>query len=226
MNYPAMAESGKSRSFYKIFDSRREFPRLVMNLPATITGVEGIPVAAIIHDLSPDGAQIRYRPADQKNLFSKKELESRETDQRDLLLNFRLQGEKQSDISVVAVPVYVHTLSKSTVAAGVFFDEKEKGARQLIKDFLYLQLEMTFMDMDDIQDTGKKFGPVVEIKQEEVINIKQVDDEPQKKVSKPGMEGLKQEMIRIQSSLKAIQETIRHVDEKISRLEQKIARKG
>ncbi len=49
----------KSRSQYESFEDRRKYPRLIMNLPVKVKNQQGRYIEAKLHDISPDGLQLR-----------------------------------------------------------------------------------------------------------------------------------------------------------------------
>lgn len=234
----SMTDVSKTTPLYKLFENRREFPRLVMNIPAIITGQDGSPIKSTLYDLSPGGTQMRYLIADGMNLFPVKELSNKNLSDKEVkslkcLLQFRLQlRDRIRMINIHAYLVHLRPVDKETLAAGMIFDMDDRAEKQLIKEFLYLQLEKSFTpDVFLTTKTAEKTmenRPEAEPSKAEIISTSGAvaDKTKEPGYSKTEMAYLKQELIRIQSSLKVIQETTRHIDERIYQLEQLLARKN
>jgi len=236
-----MDPTSKPSKRYQLFERRRGFPRLIMEIPAKVTGHDGNNIDAILFDLSPDGAQIRYPVAEGKNLFSGRDSTSGKNSRKlNCLLQFRLESPgEQHTVKIHARSVYLRPVDKKMLANGLFFDQDDHDEKKKIRDYLYIQLEESFAELEKEHLQKSRIAPEAvkkplpetnrQDKAEEERNKKNTASKPAENLqettsARSDMEYLKQEMVRIQSSLKVIQETTRHIDEKLALLEQKITR--
>lgn len=211
-----------------------------MKIPAKVTGHDGNTIDATLYDLSPEGAQVRYSVSEGVNLFSTGEGTSgKDSMNLQCLLQFRLElSGEQHPVKIHARSVYLRPVDKKTLASGLFFDRDDHDEKKKIRDYLYIQLAESFAEIEEEQLQKYRLGPgsvkttPPERDREDKAkerNKKNPATEPAENLqettsARSDMEYLKQELVRVQSSLKVIQETTRHIDEKLALLEQKIMR--
>ncbi|MBI4006222.1 MAG: PilZ domain-containing protein [Gammaproteobacteria bacterium] len=231
-----MTRPQKITPMYKIFESRRQFPRLIMNIPAVVTGSGGKRFKVILYDLSPDGAQIRYLIQDGVNLFPGTNISIKNITSLKCILQFKLsyKGVIQK-IKVIAYPVYIRSIDDKTSASGMLFDRKDAAENKKINDFLFHQVETTFYEFENLKMDKPKMKSTEKTKE----GVKKPDLIEDKLPSSPkttkeirendysinDLQSLKHELAQIIGSLKVIQETTRHIDERIYVLEQKLSRR-
>lgn len=236
---------GKILPKFDAFDNRRKFPRLKKNLPVTITGSNGEKFNGVLHDISPDGIQVRFAVSDGTRLFPDKQTTAEDAKALKCNLQFDLAyKESVSHISVNAFPVYLRPVSKNILAAGMFFSDENLSENKKISDYLFYQLRDSYTDKEyvvkDHVKTGKDTvmniqGAVVESNkqsndtetgQEKIIPDELAELILQVEYPKANLELFKQLLYRVLASLKVIQETTRHIDERIHIIEHKLSRKG
>ena len=238
-----MERPGKKLPRFEAFENRRKFPRFKTNLPVTITGSNGEIFKGILHDISPDGIQIRFSASDGARLFPGKQTAIEDINSLICNLQFDLAYKQSvSHITIDAYPVYLRPVSKNIFAAGMFFSDEKLSENKKISDFLFFQLQESFADQElvkkDVKETRKE--PEVNIQRTVIQGKKELPqagseniipddlDDLVLQVEYPqaSLEVLKQLLYRVLSSLKAIQETTRQIDERIHVLENRISRKG
>lgn len=214
-----------------------------MNLPVTITGSGGNAFKGTLYDISPDSTQIQYHVRDGMNLFPEKASSVKNIKSLSCILEFDLaHGKTVSHVKLPAHPVYLRTVQKDTLAAGMVFSQDNPDENRKISDFLQYQLEKSFAELEqqknpegeeDRNSGAKKSAQALKSKKEpehlEVEAIIPVELEElilTTKYSKKDLELFKQLLIHIMSSLKVIMELTRHINEKINLIEHKISRKS
>lgn len=238
-----MEQSGKKLPKFETFENRRKFPRLKTNLPVTITGSNGEIFNGILHDISPDGIQIRFAISDGSRLFPDRQTAIEDIKSLKCTLQFDLAYKQSvSHIRIDAYPVYLRPVSKTIFAAGMFFNDENLSENKKISDFLFYQLKESYAEKEYVKKDDK------EIRKEAVLGMQrtviqgkkqstEADDEKiitdeldelilQVEYPKDSMEVLKQLLYRILSNQKVILETTRHIDERIHLIEHKLSRKS
>ena len=213
-----------------------------MKLPVIITGSGGNMFKGTLCDISPDSAQIQYHVRDGINLFSKKEKDVKDIKSLKCMLQFDLAYSKTvSHVNILALPVYLKTVYKDTLAAGMVFSQEDSVEIHKIVDFLQYQLEKSFSDFEqqNKNKTEEDKGPVVKKTARSMKNRNNPDYSQADIIipveleeliltsnySKKDLEFFKQFLIHIMSSLKVIMELTRHINEKINQIEHKLTRK-
>ena len=138
-------------STYKLFENRRKYPRLRLNnLPVKVTGAGGRTLKATLHDISPDGAQIRYMISEGLNLFQDNKNQTKDIKSITCLLEFILtcRGEK-IHIKLQARPVYIRTISQGVIATGILFMNDDLVELKKVSDYLFYQLERSYSDIEN-----------------------------------------------------------------------------
>ena len=141
-----MGNTKKTSSAFRLFENRRQYPRLrLSNLPVKVTGAGGNSLKATIHDISPDGAQIRYMISDGLNLFVDEKAQVQDIKTIKFIIEFTLayKGEK-INVKLQARPVYIRTVSQRVMAAGILFMDSDLTELKKVSDYLFYQLEMSY----------------------------------------------------------------------------------
>ena len=238
-----MEQPGKKLPKYEAFDNRRKFPRLKKNLPVTISGSNGETFNGALHDISPDGIQVRFTVSDGTKLFPDRQTTVEDQKSLKCSLQFDLPYKQSvSHVRIDAYPVYLRPVSKNILAAGMFFSDEKLSENKKISDYLLYQLRDSYTDKEYAEKDNKE--PV----KEPVINIQRTISNGNQQTAEPGdekiipdelaelilqveypkenLELFKQLLYRVLSSLKVIQETTRHIDERVHLIEHKLSRKG
>lgn len=238
-----MEQLREKLSKYDIFENRRKFPRLKTKLAVTITGPDGVACKGVLYDLSPDGTQIRFATSDGARLFPGRKMAGKDTGSLEFGLQFDLTFDNNvHHIRINAYPVYLRTLTKKTVATGMFFSEEKLAENKKISDFIFYQLQDAYIEKEKtgenyvatvISPAGDTHRTVIKGRDQavEADAEKNIPDGLEELIlqveyPKANLELFKQLLYRVLSSLKVIQETTRHIDERIHILEHKISRKS
>ena len=233
-----MTSRTKTESMYEIFEKRRNFPRLQLNLPVTITGSSGNSFAGTIYDLSPDAVQLRYAVKDGLNLFPDKNTRIKDIKSLKCLLQFELvHGESALQVMLEAYPIYLRAENENTLLAGMYFNNKNAPTEtKKVNDFLLYKLETSYSELEYLKDkisgaaTKKEDTAILSpVKPEAGEMEKNLPSELENLVSatrnaSPDLEQLKHLLIHVLSSLKVIIELTRNTNERIHIIEHRITK--
>lgn len=242
-----MKSDKKNLTASEVFENRRKFPRLKMNLPVMIIGPDGKKFKGLLYDISPDGAQVRFSAKDEIIAKSKKQSHVEKIKSMKCVLVFDLAySENISRVKLDAYPLYSSHIDDKSISAGMVFSEADLAENKKISDFLFYQLALAFIDVDNPEETktstrkdDESKKTKVEEKQQNVkrtsieitgVNEKLLSPELNELIlnidhSKADFETFKVLLYRVMNSLQVIQETTRHVDERIRIIEHKLSRK-
>lgn len=240
-----MERSKRTTSAFRLFENRRKYPRVrVNNLPVKVTGAGGKILKATLHDISPDGAQIRYMISEGLNLFLSENARVEEIKSVKCVLEFVLayRGEKVA-IKLQARPVYIRTVSQRVMTAGLMFMDNDLPELKKVSDYLFHHLEQSYASIESGGEvnlqTGKISGPTSTappVLKESVP--KPAGSEPRQEQETQGspsppekppipidLDSLHNEVRRLASSQKILLETIRRLDDRMLKIEQFLTKK-
>lgn len=223
-------------STYRVFEDRRNYPRLKLNRAARISAAGGQVLDVVLYDLSPESAQIRFPISAEANGFLNRAMSKEEIKSLRFSVQFELSYRSIStQVKVNAHPVYLRAVDDKALASGILFVENKWEEMKKISDYLFYQLETAFSD----SELMKKFKPDDLPENSEKNNDEENGSAGGQESNSGGnhnsggnakaqsdIEFLKTEMLRISSSLQTIQETTRQIDEKVQHLEKKLPGKG
>lgn len=135
MNEQAKSKPDNERviNMYNLFEEKRAYPRIKVNCLAELTGTEeDTSVNVIVHDISPDGVQIRCNRKTAKEIHpSGKFIEERNAPVVDMKFQLEIQG-LMREIQTTCKLFYICILSQDVVAFGLkFIDYKNNSAKQI-----------------------------------------------------------------------------------------------
>lgn len=230
----------KTESMYEIFEKRRNYPRLELNLPVTITGSSGNSFTGTLYDLSPDGVQLRYPVKDGINLFPDKDTLTKDIKSLKCVLQFELvYDETAVQVVLEAYPVYLQADNEDTLSAGMSFSKINAPAEtKKVHDFLFSRLATSYSELEYLKD--KVAG--AETKKEDMAlpptpalpetreTEKTLHAELEKLIlptryAGPELEQFKHLLIHVLSNLKVLIELTRNTNERIHIIEHKISKK-
>ncbi len=221
------------------FENRRKFPRLKMNMPIIIIGPDGKKFKGLLHDISPDSAQVKLSTSKGIKMVPDMEspMEKIKSMKCTLLFDLAYSG-NIAHVKLGAYPLYLSQINNGKTASGMLFSEDDLAENKKVSDFLFYQLAMSFIESEYQVENKPKKIPAIEAK-EKIIEVKklQVQKEESRNIpselnelvlnidhSKTDLELLKVLLYRVLNNLHTIQETARHIEERIRALEHKTLR--
>ena len=133
-----------SQTQYESFENRRKYPRLIMQIPVKVQNQHGLNLDARLHDISPDGLQIRCEQESAELIHPGGKQITKNT-QASVVIGFRLpQNEASIEIIVRCSICYFVVLEDSgpdEVAFGLQFRQFEGDSLRHIKQFFLSEME-------------------------------------------------------------------------------------
>ena len=235
-----MKTGQKNLTAGEVFENRRKFPRLRMNLPVVIIGPDSSKIKGLLHDISPDGARVSLSSTTWINAVTEMESPVEKVKSMKCILLFDLAYDKNiCHIRLGVYPVYLNRINDETTIAGMLFSEDDLTENKKVSEFLFYQLALSFIESGYQPENKTERKPVKKTKDRtKIISNLSVQKDTGRNIpaelnelilniehSKTDLEPLKVLLFRIMNSLHAIHETTRHIDERIRTLEHKISRK-
>lgn len=227
-----MERTKKISSAFRLFENRRKYPRIrVNNLPVKVTGAGGKILKATFHDISPDGAQVRYLISEGMNLFVDEKARAEEIKSVRCTIEFVLayRGENIS-VKLHARPVYLRTVSQRVISTGLLFVDNDLAELKKVSDFLFYRLELSYSNIENRGESdviAKPPGETVNTLPAPQAEIPQAAGAvlPEAKAAASGqpkidMEFLHTEIRRLASGQKILLENIRRLDDRMHKIEQ------
>lgn len=226
-------------SMYEIFEKRRHYPRLELQLPVTITGAGGKSFAGNIYDLSPDGVQVRYAVRDGINLFPDNHKDVKNIKSLKCFLQFELpHDENPVGVVLEAYPIYLRAENEDTLSTGMYFSNNNEATEtKKVNEFLFSKLEASYSELEHLKDriaeaaakknkapqqtAGKPEAPVTERK----LPAELEDLVSAAHYAGSDLDQFKHLLIQVLSELKVIIELTRNTNERIHLIEHKISKK-
>ena len=152
----------KKSAIYNIFENRRRYPRLIIEMPVALCRSDSLQVTACIYDLSPDGAQIRY-DGKSANLLFEPSLSLNKLREYTYTLKFDLlYAEKKVQIDIGVIPVYQHKIDTGLYSMGLSFDKNETDMIAVVNNYLNYELMPTSDEIsqhippEELQELNKR----------------------------------------------------------------------
>ena len=226
-------------SMYEIFEKRRNYPRLELQLPVTITGAGGNSFTGTIYDLSPDGVQIRYSVKEGINLFPDNNKDVKDIKSLKCILQFELPHDKTAvRVTLEAYPIYLRAENEDTLSTGMnFSNTNETAETKKVNEFLFSNLEASYSELEYLKDR------IAGAAAKKDMASKQITDEPETPATEkklpaglenlvltarypnPDLEQFKHLLVQVLSELKVIIELTRNTNERIHIIEHKLTKK-
>jgi len=145
-----LKNSRLSQSLYEIYDRRRKYPRVIVEIPATVKISDEVEMEVQIYDLSSDGIQIRCERGVASIICPGGKIKKKYM-KRDFKLIFNLNyrnGEKTVCINVI--PIYLLFISKNMVAFGMQFHQHDKDMLKIISDYIDFEVAPNIEELEEI----------------------------------------------------------------------------
>ena len=151
------AKRKKVISLYDMYEEKRDYPRVIVNALAEVHKQDEYDVSMILHDISPDGVQLR---CDRKTACTIHPTGKFITDKTaaEVVLKFILPIDNKEREVIVQSKIYYFTIiATDVVAFGVKFMEFEKFTGHHVENFIMSSMipaEAKVLDILDIPRTG------------------------------------------------------------------------
>jgi hypothetical protein len=173
-----------SLSLYEIYDRRRKYPRVIIELPATMKVSDNFETEVQLYDLSPDGIQIRCDRKAAKIICPEGKI-TKEILKREVKIIFDLyyRREKRS-VCISVIPIYLLFISDDLISFGMQFYQHDKKMLKIISDYIDYEVAPNLEELEEI--LAEKIG---KIKTADIqVPVKKKQEKKKYKESKSGTE--------------------------------------
>ncbi|MDX1518946.1 MAG: hypothetical protein R3318_02405 [Gammaproteobacteria bacterium] len=213
----------KTISLYDIYEEKREYPRVSLNALAALGLPDGFDVNVIVHDISPDGVQLRCNRKTAHMIHPSGKFITGAT-APGATLKFSLNVEnREREVQVLIRLFYFTIISTDTVAFGAKFEKFEKFSGQFVEKFISQAMTPVEEKVLDLLDKPRSEDYIVEQIGESTVNL---DDTlnllKKKKAIITYGKDRKKKYIRLEAALESILKRIDKIERKISLMERKL----
>lgn len=211
----------------RYFETRRQYPRLKTNIAAIASSQTGVDFPVIIHDLSPEGAQITYQGNKEKLLYEK-------TADFDVLkklrvnLKFNLPYADQETVEINTRPIHHHHLGNQMYIVGVIFDEYDIEQKNKIMEYLTYEAEPNFEELKKSYGINKlntsSHNSVEKVTIDTVNHKTKLSDDNNNTGKRESIYNFKHELAKLNTALNSLIGSVKTIEEKLDRLERKISK--
>lgn len=127
-------------ALYEIFESRRKYPRIVVNAPIRLTVNNDTTVSAVVHDVSIDGIQIRCDRDTAKWLHpSGKFIAEGKGQMVEVQFDLPIRGQPAT-VNILSQVYYLSVISEMDIAFGLMFRNHLGNSAALVDRFIMDQI--------------------------------------------------------------------------------------
>ncbi len=139
-----------SLSLYEIYERRRKYPRVIIEIPATMKTSDNVETEVQLFDLSSDGIQIRCEREAARIICPEGKI-TKENMKRDLKVIFDLHYRKEKKtIYIGVIPIYLVFISDNLVAFGIQFHKHDKEMLKAILDYIDFEVAPNIDELEEI----------------------------------------------------------------------------
>jgi hypothetical protein len=147
----------KTVNLYDMYEEKRDYPRVSVNSLAVVHKQDEYDVNLILHDISPDGVQLRCNRKTAYTIHPSGKFMTEKTSP-EVVLKFTLPiDDKDKDVIVQAKIYYFTIIATDVVAFGVKFKKFEKFTQRHVDDYItnsIIPVEAKVLDMLHTPHTG------------------------------------------------------------------------
>lgn len=213
----------KTISLYDIYEEKREYPRISLNAIASLALPDGFDVNVVVHDLSPDGVQLRCNRKTAHMIHpSGKFITEATAPYADLKFSLTLDNHDREVRAQIKL-FYFTIISEDTVAFGAKFKKFEKFSDRFVEKFISSAMSPVEEKVLDLLDKPRSEDYIVEQIGESTVNL---DDTlnmlKKKKAIITYGNDKKQKYVRLESALESVFKRIDSLEKKIKSLEKRL----
>ena len=178
---PSKPKKKRTINLYDMYEEKRDYPRVSVNAVAEIHKEGEYDLNAILHDISPDGVQLRCNRKTAHIIHPTGKFITEKTSP-EILLSFSLPIDgRQKDVIVQSKIYYFSITEIDTVAFGIKFKKFEKFSGRHVDDYIMKSVIPIEEKVLDILDTPRSSEDILSLMEDEDINLNDTLNRLQKK---------------------------------------------
>ncbi len=221
---PVSDSRKKTISLYDIYEEKREYPRVSLNALAALGLVDGFDVNVIVHDISPDGVQLRCNRKTAHMIHpSGKFITEASAPYADLAFSLPIENVDR-EIKVQIKLFYFTIISADTVAFGAKFGKFEKFSDRFVEKFIDQAMRPVEDKVLELLDKPRSEDYIVEQIGESTVNLDDTLNMLKKKKAIIACgNDRKQKYIRLESALASVFKRLERMEKKLANIEKKLS---
>lgn len=212
----------KTISLYDIYEEKREYPRISLNAIASLSLPDGFDVSIIVHDMSPDGIQLRCNRKTAHMIHPSGQFITEATAPGlDIRFNLNVDNSEREILAHIKL-FYFTIISEDTVAFGARFIRFDKFTDRHVDRFITNAMSPVEEKVLDMLDKPRSEQYIVERLGESAVNLDDTLNMLKKKKAIISCgDDKKQKYIRMESALQSLYTRIERLEQRLAELEAK-----
>lgn len=161
----------KTINLYDMYEEKRDYPRVKVNSLAEVHKQDEYDLNLILHDISPDGAQLRCNRKTAHIIHPSGKFITEKTAPEVILKFSLLVNEKEKEIIVHSVLYYFTIIATDMVAFGVKFKEFENFSGRYVEKYIMESIVPTEQKILNILDTPRTDEDILKELDDKDINL-------------------------------------------------------
>jgi PilZ domain-containing protein len=205
-------------NLYDMYEEKRDYPRVSVNALAVIQKKDENDLNAIVHDISPDGVQIRCNRKTAHVVHSSGKFITDKT-APEVVLKFSLPIDgKEKDVIVQSKIYYFSIIEIDTVAFGVKFKKFDKFTERHVDNYIMKSVVPIEEKVLDILDTPRTSEDILDQMDDENINLDDTLTLLRKKKAIVSYEDdKKRKFVKLESAIESIFERLDKIEKRLDK---------
>lgn len=208
-------------SLYDMYEEKRGYPRVSVNTLAEVHKQDEYDVSMIVHDISPDGVQLR---CNRKTAYTIHPTGKFLTDKTalEVVLKFNLPIDNKEKEVIVHSKIYYFTIiATDVVAFGAKFKKFEKFTRRYLQNFIMESMIPAEAKVLDILDTPRTCGDILDLLDDKNINLDDTLNTLQRKqaIVSYGVDKARK-FVKLESAIESIFDRLEKIEKYLDKIKQ------
>ena len=212
----------KTINLYDMYEEKRDYPRISVNTLAEIHKQDEYDVNVILHDISPDGVQLRCNRKTAHTIHPSGKFITEKT-APDVVLKFSLSvNNKEKEVIVQSKIYYFTIIAPDVVAFGAKFRQFEKFTDRHVDNYIMKSVVPVEEKVLDILDKPRTGDDIQDQLGDENINLDDTLNLLRRKRAIVSYEDDNiRKFIKLESAIESIFERFEQIEKRLSKLENK-----
>lgn len=214
----AKAKRKKTINLYDMYEEKRDYPRVSVNTLAEIHKKDEYDLNAILHNISPDGVQLRCNRKTAHTIHpSGKFITDKTAPEVTLTFSLPIDG-KEKNVIVQSKIYYFSIIATDMVAFGVKFKKFEKFTERHVDDFIMKSVIPVEEKVLDILDTPQTGDDILDQLDDEDINLESTLNLLRRKKAIISYEDDKtRKFVKLESAIESIFERLDKIEKRLKK---------